>query len=362
MAGSATSGRTLLFIVDTPGARRNAPLIGNLQARAVAIDQIEARDIADAWALILDADLADVGNVTRLKDMLAMAPEGQSRVVAVDYGRRLEMLNANALGATRLLRRPLSEATLKQHLHIGLKSEMEDLVNAAGSPTVGGSIASAADALLGTFEALTTGGALNLSGLSEASEEVAEAIAEAGFPEWLEAVRAHHQGTFQHCLIVTGVITTFAQSVGMSRADTAMLTRAGLLHDVGKAAISVEILDKPGRLTEREMELIRQHPGRGYDYLMTQRKVGADILSAVRSHHEYLNGSGYPDGLSGSQIGDIPRIMTVCDIYGALIERRSYKPPMPPDQAMAVLEEMAGAGKIELALVRALYAGMPPAG
>ena len=359
---ATASDRKLLFVVDAPGARRNASLIATLQASTVGIDQLGERDVADAWALILDADLADVGNVTRLRDVLAMAPKGQSRVVAVDYGRRLEMLNANVLGATRLLRRPLSEATLNQHLHIGLKSEMEDLLAAANSATVGSSIASAANALAGTFEALTAGRALNLSGLSEASEEVAEAIAEAGFPEWLEAVRAHHQGTFQHCLIVTGVITTFAQSAGISRSDTAMLTRAGLLHDVGKAAISVDILDKPGRLTPDEMELIRQHPGRGYDYLAAQGKVGADILSAVRSHHEYLDGSGYPDGLTGSQIGDVARIVTVCDVYGALIERRSYKPPMPPDQAMAVLEEMAEAGKIELALVRALYAGLPQAG
>jgi putative nucleotidyltransferase with HDIG domain len=222
------------------------------------------------------------------------------------------------------------------------------------SPGVASSIASAASALSGTFEALIDGGGLDLPAVSEASDEMIEAIGDAGFENWIEAVRAHHQGTFQHCLIVTGVITAFAQSTGMGHRDTSMLTRTGLLHDVGKASIPVEILDKPGRLSEDELMRIREHPGAGADYLRAQSEVGADILSGVRWHHEYLDGSGYPDGLSGSDIGDIPRIVTVCDVYGALIERRSYKAPMSPDAALAVLDEMRGAGKVEGALVRAL--------
>jgi HD-GYP domain-containing protein (c-di-GMP phosphodiesterase class II) len=77
-------------------------------------------------------------------------------------------------------------------------------------------------------------------------------------------------------------------------------------------------------------------------------------LKAIRHHHEYLDGSGYPDGLTANQIGDLTRIMTVCDVYGALVERRAYKAPKTPDAALDILIGMAKDGKVELDLVRAL--------
>ena len=324
-----------------------------MQAESISIDSAGPGDIAGFGALVVDVDLSDAGHLEQLKAIIAKAPEGQLRAIAVDYHRRLEMIRASNLGATRLMRRPMSEAVINQHLHMGLASEMEDLLEAM-SPGVVNSIASAAGVLSGTFEALVDGHGLDMPAVGTASESVIEAIAESGFEEWIEAVRSHHQGTFQHCLIVTGVITAFARSTGMGHRDTSMLTRAGLLHDVGKASIPVEILDKPGRLSEAEMAMVRQHPGQGADYLLAQGTVSSDILSGVRWHHEYLDGSGYPDGLSGADIVDIPRIITVCDIYGALIERRSYKPPMSPDDALAILDGMVSAGKVEAPLVRAL--------
>src|ERR1700754_939035 len=80
------------------------------------------------------------------------------------------------------------------------------------------------------------------------------------------------------------------------------LTRAALLHDVGKAFISTAILDKPGRLTEEETAEIRQHPRRGYEALAAQGSFPPEMLDVVLHHHEMLDGSGYPNGLSGSQI------------------------------------------------------------
>jgi HD-GYP domain-containing protein (c-di-GMP phosphodiesterase class II) len=81
----------------------------------------------------------------------------------------------------------------------------------------------------------------------------------------------------------------------------------------------------------------------------------------VRSHHEYLDGSGYPDGLISSQIGDIPRIITVCDVLGALMERRSYKPPMQREAAIDILFAMADKGKLERPLVGAMQRALEAA-
>lgn len=345
----------LLFIVDSAGFQNNTHLISAFQARFSSLDEASQADFESASGLVVDVDLTHSASVKLLKSVLKRAPLGQTKVFAVNYGRRLEMIYANIAGATGMLRRPISEQSLRHYLAWGSEDE-GPLLNS--SEVIDASIASAAGALSNMFEALTSNGRFDLPGLTAAGEEVIEAIAETGFPGWLEVVRHHHAGTFQHCLIVTGVLTTFAQSTGMSRKDISMLTRAGLLHDVGKAAIPIEILDKPGQLTDDEMAVIRTHPGRGFDYLKAQAQVEPDILMAVRGHHEFLDGSGYPDGLLAGAIEDVSRVMTICDIYGALIERRSYKPALSASAAIAVLHEMAESGKVERPLVKALERAM----
>jgi HD-GYP domain-containing protein (c-di-GMP phosphodiesterase class II) len=92
----------------------------------------------------------------------------------------------------------------------------------------------------------------------------------------------------------------------------------------------------------------------GYDYLCTQNIVGPETLQAVRHHHEYLDGSGYPDGLTAPQINDLTRILTICDVYGALLEQRAYRVPKSPEMALNILTGMARDGKVEYELVRAL--------
>jgi len=96
---------------------------------------------------------------------------------------------------------------------------------------------------------------------------------------------------------------------------------------------------------------MRTHPGIGYDILREQGDYEPEMLDVVLHHHELLDGSGYPDGLSGSQIGDLVRLITICDIYAALIERRPYKQPMASARAFEILQEMGN--KLEAALVRA---------
>ena len=111
----------------------------------------------------------------------------------------------------------------------------------------------------------------------------------------------------------------------MREDDQRRLARAALLHDVGKAFIPVTILDKPGALTPEEMEEMRQHPRRGYDALSAQGGFPPEMLDVVLHHHEFLDGTGYPNGLSGKQISDIVRVTTIMDIYAALVEKRAYR-------------------------------------
>jgi HD-GYP domain-containing protein (c-di-GMP phosphodiesterase class II) len=126
----------------------------------------------------------------------------------------------------------------------------------------------------------------------------------------------------------------------MREDDQRRLVRAALLHDVGKAFIPVSILDKPAALTDAEMAVVREHPRRGYEALAAQGGFPPEMLDVVLHHHEFLDGTGYPDGLSGDQISDIVRLITIVDVHAAMIEQRTYRLPFTHIKAFEIMEQM----------------------
>jgi HD-GYP domain-containing protein (c-di-GMP phosphodiesterase class II) len=116
---------------------------------------------------------------------------------------------------------------------------------------------------------------------------------------------------------------------------------AAILHDVGKVGIPDVILNKLGRLTRDEFEIMREHAEIG-DRMVRSSPVLASIAPAVRGHHERLDGSGYPDGLVGYEICQNARIVAVCDAYDAMANARQYRAGMGHDKAIAILREHSG--------------------
>jgi HD-GYP domain-containing protein (c-di-GMP phosphodiesterase class II) len=139
--------------------------------------------------------------------------------------------------------------------------------------------------------------------------------------------------------------------MGFAALDVSRLGLAATLHDIGKARIPLSILDKPARLDPDEDEIMKRHPVIGYDLLKGVAGIDPEILDGVRHHHEYLDGSGYPDGLKAPEISDLVRLLTISDIFAALIESRPYRPPMPRHTAYEILCGMDG--KLERSLVKA---------
>ncbi len=201
------------------------------------------------------------------------------------------------------------------------------------------------------FAAVASGATIDVKGANEAGRIIAERVAEKGISDWLTTVRRHHEGTFQHCLLVTGVAVDFGLSLGLPKRDMERLYTAAMFHDLGKATIPLAVLDKPGRLDPQERAIIETHPVLGYDVLKDNAEISPEVLDAVRHHHEFLDGSGYPDALCAESISDIVRILTISDIFAALIEDRRYKSPMPRENAYDVLCRMQG--KLEKVLVAA---------
>jgi putative nucleotidyltransferase with HDIG domain len=192
------------------------------------------------------------------------------------------------------------------------------------------------------FEKLPAGTPLTFNDLLQAEYKVLKAIKHSSLREWLTTVGCHHVGSYRHCLFVTGFAVAFAQHLGMREDDQHRLTRAALLHDVGKAFVPVAILDKPEKLTEEEMTVIRTHPRLGYDALAAQGGFPPEMLDVVLHHHELLDGTGYPDRLRGDQISDIVRLTTIVDIHAALVEKRAYRLPFTHAKAFAIMEQMGG--------------------
>jgi putative nucleotidyltransferase with HDIG domain len=207
-----------------------------------------------------------------------------------------------------------------------------------------------AEVLSTLFAAGRDGRAIQPSFVSAGSDVILQAVADASLLAWVDLVRRFDDAVHQHCMLVAGLVGSLSKSLGFRVADCRLLTQAALVHDVGKAKIPPEILNKPGPLTPEERIVIERHPALGHE-MLAGKGFSGEIETVVRSHHELLDGSGYPDRLKGAEISDMVRLVTICDIFGALIERRAYKPPLDPEEALSILQKMGP--KIDQTLLRA---------
>ena len=299
-------------------------------------------------ALVVTTDLRVLENISAVKAVSGKINRIPKRVFLINQSTRLAVVQAYALGATHVLTNPVSQMQLLKQL---ADSDTSELVQCEPTSGAQEAASAAAASIASMFLAVMRNSPVDIAGAKTAGRKIADSIAEDGLSNWLTTVRRHHEGTYQHCLLVTGVAVDFGLSLGMAKADVERLYSAAMFHDIGKARIPLAVLDKPGRLDDRERALIETHPAAGYEILKGAAGISSEILDAVRHHHEYLDGSGYPDGLCAESIADIVRILTISDIFAALIEARPYKPSMPRESAYEILLDMKA--KLERPLVEA---------
>ncbi|WP_375463141.1 HD-GYP domain-containing protein [uncultured Methylobacterium sp.] len=210
--------------------------------------------------------------------------------------------------------------------------------------------ASATGIVAEMFDSAALGAGLQQADADRGTEIVLEAVSEAGVGDWLATVWRYDTGVYQHTLGVAGYAAAFGSQIGLGRADHHRLAKAALLHDIGKSRIPSEILNKPAGLTPEEQRLMRRHPDIGADLLVAQGGFEPAIIDVVRHHHERIDGTGYPAGLSGSAIADLVRVVAICDVFSALTERRSYRDAIASSEALATMVRMRG--HLDVALMR----------
>jgi HD-GYP domain-containing protein (c-di-GMP phosphodiesterase class II) len=166
--------------------------------------------------------------------------------------------------------------------------------------------------------------------------------------------------TREHSRRVAALAVRVGMRMGLPAPALRRLAVAGLLHDIGKLQVPEAILNKPGRLTDEEFAVIKTHPRKGSD-LLAHLGGFEQELPIVLWHHERFGGGGYPDGIAGQAIPLEARIMTVCDVYDALISRRAYREPWSHERAMAQIVSETGV-TFDPACVDALAAVLEGAG
>jgi putative nucleotidyltransferase with HDIG domain len=295
--------------------------------------------------LMIDADLRKAVRVEQIRVVLAELSCISEKLFVVQNHIRSIVAQAYALGATAVVSRPREIISRLAQIEVAARAAQSEISNTSPEVTDGEAT------FASMFSAIRNGKPLTLSDAERATSQIIDSIVENGLTAWLDEVRRHHEGTFQHCLLVPGVAIGFALDIGFARPDVKRLGMAATLHDIGKANIPVSILEKPGSLDPSETEIMKRHPIIGYDLLKDIPDISPEILDGVRHHHEYLDGSGYPDGLTPPEISDLVRLLTISDIFAALIESRPYKPAMPRQNAYKMLCDMDG--KLERSLVRA---------
>lgn len=147
--------------------------------------------------------------------------------------------------------------------------------------------------------------------------------------------------TFKHSVDVATMATILGQKLNVPESHLNEITTAGILHDIGKIMIPTDILNKPGKLTDEEFNIIKQHTVYGYRIIQDSDELTPAIKKGVLMHHEKFHGEGYPLGIEGDQIHKIGRILSVVDVYDALVTERPYHDPHHPVEAY---EMMLGMG------------------
>ena len=155
----------------------------------------------------------------------------------------------------------------------------------------------------------------------------------------LSVIKNKDDYTFLHSVSVCTLLVAFCRSRGMDAETTYQAGIGGLLHDTGKALVPDHILNKPGRLTDEEFEVVRRHPKDGYDILRRSSGIGAIPLDITLHHHERRDGTGYPDGQGEQDTSELAQMAAIVDVYDAITADRCYHKGMPAAEALRKMYE-----------------------
>jgi HD-GYP domain-containing protein (c-di-GMP phosphodiesterase class II) len=219
-------------------------------------------------------------------------------------------------------------------------------------------------AVISMFQEARMGKAVDVGGARQLVEEISDSVSRnPGALISLARLKTVDDYTYMHSVAVCAMMVGLAKQLGLDEAQTRLAGLGGLTHDLGKALMPMEVLNKPGKLSTAEFDIIKTHPTEGHRMLQTGLDVDPVVLDVCLHHHEKTDGSGYPKGLKGDAISLFVKMGAVCDVYDAITSNRPYKAGWDPAESLRKMAEWANGhfdGMVFQAFVKSL--GIYPIG
>ena len=213
-------------------------------------------------------------------------------------------------------------------------------------------------AVVSMFEEVRMGKAVDVGGARQLVEDISDSISRnPGAIISLARLKTADDYTYMHSVAVCAMMVALAKQLRLDEVQTRSCGMAGLLHDLGKVAMPVEVLNKPGKLTDAEFDIMKQHPVEGHKMLLAGSGVDPVAIDVVLHHHEKTSGTGYPKGLKGDQISLYSKMGAVCDVYDAITSNRPYKAGWDPAESLRKMAEWAN-GHFDLMIFQAFVKSM----
>lgn len=196
------------------------------------------------------------------------------------------------------------------------------------------------EAVVSMFQEVRMGKAIDHEAAGELVEEISNSVLRnPGALISLARLKTADDYTYMHSVAVCALMVALARQLDLDEKATREAGMAGLLHDLGKAVMPMEVLNKPGKLTDEEFRIIKSHPVEGHRILVEGDAVGAVPLDVCLHHHEKVDGSGYPKGLKNGEISLHAKMGAVCDVYDAITSNRPYKAGWDPAESIRKMTE-----------------------
>mgnify|MGYP001766397290 CR=1 FL=1 len=204
-------------------------------------------------------------------------------------------------------------------------------------------VAKGKEAVVSMFQEARMGKAIEAEAAAPLVEEISNSVMRnPGALISLARLKTADDYTFMHSVAVCALMIALARQLGLEEAQVREAGMAGLLHDLGKAMIPLEVLNKPGKLTDEEFALVKTHPEEGYKLLLDGSGVSEVTKDVCLHHHEKVDGSGYPKGLNGETMSLFAKMGAVCDVYDAVTSNRPYKAGWDPAESIKRMAEWQG--------------------
>jgi len=199
------------------------------------------------------------------------------------------------------------------------------------------------EAMVQMFSEARMGKSVDTEGCRALVEDVAASVERnAGALVSLARLKTKDDYTYMHSVAVCALMVALGRQIGLDEARCREAGLAGLMHDVGKALMPLELLGKPGKLTEDEWRIMRSHPERGHRLLLDSGSASQAALDVALHHHERVDGQGYPNRLAGEAISEFSRMGAICDVYDAITSNRPYKAGWDPAESVARMASWKG--------------------